>query len=93
MKVLELKGTAVKRAQTCMHVCDHIQVCVEVTVGAALAPSGYDKTLGCGHNLCRSTETGICECLRLGFQVPRLSVQVWVEACGTAGECGHALKL
>lgn len=58
----------------CVHVCDHIQVCVEMTVGADLAPSGYDKTLGCGHILSRSTETGICGCLRLGSQVTRLSV-------------------
>lgn len=32
-----------------VHVCDHIRVCVGVTVGADLAPSGYDETLGCGH--------------------------------------------
>lgn len=77
----------------CVHVCDCIQVCVEVTASADLAPLGYDDTLGCGHNLCRSTETGICGCLRLASQVPRLSIQVWVEACGTTGEPGHALKL
>lgn len=76
MKALELKGTAVKHAQMCVHVCDCIQVCVKVTVSEDLAPLGYDDTLGCGHNLCRSTETGICGCLSLAFQVPRLSIQV-----------------
>lgn len=86
MKALKLKGTAVKHVQT-------TQVCVEVTVGAELAPLRYDETLGCGHDVCRSTETGICGCLRLGSQGPRLSVQVWVEACGTTGESGHALRL
>lgn len=74
MKALELKGTAVEHAQMCVHVCDHIQVRVEVMVGADLAPLGYEKTPGCGHILSRSTETGICGCPRLGSQVPQLSV-------------------
>lgn len=56
IRTLELKATAVTDVHKYMHMCDDIQVYMVGTTGALLC---CEDKLGCGHNICRCTETGI----------------------------------